>query len=91
MAKWANSILAGFAIALAMHFATCEAEVAESKLKKESVVGAVAYGSQQLGKLSARYPSWEWGQKNGVGFTQWNDWRQADGFLCRFGHYQVLK
>ena len=54
-----------------------------SKLKKAAVIGAVAYGSYQIGKLSAGYSSWTWGQQNGYQFSDWNRWREADGFLCR--------
>ena len=54
-----------------------------SKLKKAAVIGAVAYGSYQLGKLSAGYGGWGWGRSHGYGFNDWNRWREVDGFLCR--------
>lgn len=54
-----------------------------STLKKAAVIGAVAYGSYQIGKLSAGYSHWGWGQQNGYGFNDWNRWREMDGFLCR--------
>lgn len=54
-----------------------------SKLKKAAVIGAVAYGGYQLGKLSAGYGNWGWGRSHGYGFNDWNQWREVDGFLCR--------
>ena len=52
-------------------------------LKKAAVIGAVAYGGYQLGKLSGHYNSWGWGRQHGYGFNDWNRWREVDGFLCR--------
>jgi len=52
-------------------------------LKKAAVIGAVAYGSYQLGKLAGGYSSWGWGRSHGYGFNDWNRWREVDGFLCR--------
>jgi len=54
-----------------------------SKLKKAAVIGAVAYGGYQLGKLSAGYGNYGWGRQHGYGFNQWNRDREADGMLCR--------
>ena len=53
------------------------------RLKKAAVVGAAAYGSYQLGKLSTGYSKWAWGQEHNYAFNDWNTWRKADGFLCR--------
>ena len=52
-------------------------------LKKAAVIGAVAYGGYQLGKLSSGYSHWGWGHSHGYGFNDWNRWRGMDGFLCR--------
>ena len=55
----------------------------KSNLKKAAVIGAVAYGSYQLGKMSGSYSNWGWGQQRGYGFNDYNRWREIDGFLCR--------
>ena len=47
------------------------------------MIGAVAYGGYQLGKLSAGYGNYGWGRQHGYGFNQWNRDREADGMLCR--------
>lgn len=52
-------------------------------MKKAAVIGAVAYGGYQLGKLSAGYGNYGWGRQHGYGFNQWNRDREADGMLCR--------
>jgi len=52
----------------------------KSKLKKAAVIGAVAYGSYQIGKATARFASWS---HRGWGFNDWNRWREQDGHLCR--------
>lgn len=52
----------------------------KSKLKKAAVIGAVAYGSYQLGKATARFAHWS---HTGWGFSDWDRWRQQDGHLCR--------
>ena len=49
------------------------------RLKKAAVIGAVAYGGYQLGKLSGSFGSWGAGYQ----FNDWNKWREADGFMCR--------
>merc|ERR1712223_1073758 len=54
-----------------------------STLKKVAVVGAVAYGAYQVGKMTQRFSNYGWGYNGGVNFNTWNRWRQADGFLCR--------
>jgi len=53
-----------------------------STLKKAAVIGAVAYGSYQIGKMSTGYNSWH-NHPRGYGFNQWNRDREIDGFLCR--------
>ena len=55
----------------------------KSNLKKAAVIGAVAYGGYQIGKLTGRYSSWGWGNQHGYRFNDWNNWREIDGFLCR--------
>jgi len=52
----------------------------KSKLKKAAVIGAVAYGSYQIGKATARFAHWS---HSGWGFNDWNRWREQDGHLCR--------
>lgn len=52
-----------------------------STLKKAAVIGAVAYGGYQLGKLSGRFGGY--GHGHGYGFNDWNRWREIDGFMCR--------
>merc|ERR1711971_357954 len=55
-----------------------------STLKKAAVVGAVAYGAYQIGKMTSRFGSYGWGNNYpGYNFNTWNTWRKADGFLCR--------
>lgn len=56
-------------------------------LKKAAVIGAVAYGGYQLGKLSGRFNNYgggyDGGYGGGYGFNEWNRWREIDGFMCR--------
>ena len=52
-------------------------------MKKAAVIGAVAYGSYQLGKLSAGFDNYGWGHQHGYSFDTWNRDREADGMLCR--------
>ena len=56
-----------------------------STIKKAVAIGAVAYGSYKVGKLSKKFSNFGWGNtyQPTYGFTAWNTWRQADGFLCR--------
>ena len=56
-----------------------------STLKKAAVIGAVAYGSYQIGKLSAGFNNYGWGHQHGYTFDSWNRDREADGMLCRNG------
>jgi len=51
----------------------------KSKLKKAAVVGAVAYTAYKVGKLKAGFGL----KKRKYKFYDWNDWREADGLLCR--------
>merc|ERR1719495_881817 len=51
----------------------------KSKLKKAAVVGAVAYTAYKVGKLRAGFGL----KKRKYKFDDWNDWREADGLLCR--------
>jgi len=51
-------------------------------LKKAAVIGAVAYGGYQLGKLSTGYGHWNH-HPRGYGFNDWNRDREIDGFMCR--------
>lgn len=57
----------------------------KSTLKKAAVIGAVAYGSYQIGKLSSRFGGGYggYGGSGNFGFNDWNSWREADGMLCR--------
>ena len=50
-------------------------------VKKVALVGAVAYASYKLAKLGEKFGSWRHG--GSWGFDDWDDWRQADGMLCR--------
>ena len=43
------------------------------------MIGAVAYGSYQIGKLSGKFS----GYHGGYNWNQYNSWRSTDGFLCR--------
>ncbi len=52
-------------------------------LKKAAVIGAVAYGGYQLGKLSGRFHSYGHGHGGGWGWNDYNRWREVDGFMCR--------
>ena len=49
---------------------------------KGAAIGAGAYGVYKLGQLSTRFDGF--GNNGfGGGFNDWNDWREADGMLCR--------
>jgi len=52
-----------------------------STLKKAAIVGAVAYGSYQLGKATGRFGSYHHGGR--WGYNDYDRWRQQDGMLCR--------
>ena len=50
-----------------------------SKLKKAFITGVGVYSAVQLAKLSKKFPK----KKKGYDFDDWDDWRKAEGFLCR--------
>jgi len=52
-----------------------------STLKKAAVLGIGAYGAYQVGKLAGKFGSYGGGHR--WGFNDWNDWREAEGLLCR--------
>lgn len=52
-----------------------------STLKKAAVLGIGAYGAYQVGKLAGKFSSYGGGHR--WGFNDWNDWREAEGLLCR--------
>ena len=52
-------------------------------MKKAAVIGAVAYGGYQLGKLSTGFGNYGWAHQHGYSFKTWNRDRKADGMLCR--------
>merc|ERR1712111_72440 len=51
----------------------------KNKLKEAAVVGAVFYTAYKLGKLKRRFGL----KTRNYKFDDWNEWRRADGFLCR--------
>ena len=57
----------------------------KGKLRKAAVVGGAAYTGYKLGKLKSKFS--KKGKKKsksrGYDFDDWNDWQEADGFLCR--------
>ena len=50
-------------------------------VKKVALVSAGVYISYKLAKLGAKFGSWRHG--GSWGFDDWDDWREADGMLCR--------
>ena len=50
-------------------------------VKKVALVAAGAYAGYQLAKLGTKFGSWSHG--GSWGFDDWDDWREADGMLCR--------
>ena len=50
-------------------------------VKKVALVAAGAYVGYKLAKLGAKFGSWRHG--GSWGFDDWDDWREADGMLCR--------
>ena len=50
-------------------------------VKKVALVGAGAYVGYKLAKLGGKFGSWRHG--GSWGFNDWDDWREADGMLCR--------
>ena len=53
----------------------------KSKLKKAAVVGVGVYAGYKVAKLEKKFSQPGFG--NSYKFNDWNDWREADGFLCR--------
>jgi len=51
------------------------------KLKKAAVIGVGAYVGYKLTKATAKFALG--GASLGYRFNDWDDWREADGFLCR--------
>ena len=52
----------------------------KSKLKKAAVVGVGVYGAYKVNKLKKKFGK---KRRKSYEFDDWNDWREADGFLCR--------
>jgi len=50
-------------------------------LKKAAVIGAVAYGSYQIGKMTNNFGHYRHGGQ--WGYNDYNRWREVDGFMCR--------
>jgi len=50
-------------------------------VKKVALVAAGAYVGYKLAKLGGKFGSWSHG--GSWGFNDWDDWREADGMLCR--------
>ena len=50
-------------------------------VKKVALVSAGVYISYKLAKLGEKFGSWRHG--GSWGFDDWDDWREADGMLCR--------
>ena len=50
-------------------------------VKKVALVSAGVFISYKLAKLGAKFGSWRHG--GSWGFDDWDNWREADGMLCR--------
>ena len=50
-------------------------------LKKPALVGVGVYAGYKVAKLAKKFSRPGFG--NSYKFNDWNDWREADGFLCR--------
>ena len=50
-------------------------------LKKAALIGVGAYAGYKVAKLEKKFSRPGFG--NSYKFNDWNDWREADGFLCR--------
>ena len=55
----------------------------KSRLKKAALVGVGAYAGYKVAKLASKFSRPGFGNSYGYKFNDWNDWREADGFLCR--------
>ena len=53
------------------------------KLAKAAVIGGGVYTAYQIGKMKGKFSSGSWGNDHGFDFDDWDDWREADGILCR--------
>ena len=49
--------------------------------ERSSVLGIGAYTPNQLNILSNKFNSWQ--NHHYWDFSDWNNWRKSDGFLCR--------
>ena len=50
-------------------------------MKKAALVGVGVYAGHKVAKLEKKFSQPGFG--NSYKFNEWNDWREADGFLCR--------
>jgi len=55
----------------------------KSRLKKAALVGVGVYAGYKVAKLASKFSSRGSGWGNSYKYNDWNDWREADGFLCR--------
>ena len=53
----------------------------KTKLKKAALIGVGVYAGYKVAKLEKKFSRPGFG--NSYKFNDWNDWREADGFLCR--------
>jgi hypothetical protein len=52
-------------------------------LKKAAIVAAGVYAGYKLGKLKSKFGKRKKHPSFDFDFDDWNDWREADGFLCK--------
>ena len=50
-------------------------------MKKVALVAAGAYAGYKLAKLGEKFGKWR--HRGSYDFDDWDDWREADGMLCR--------
>ena len=62
----------------------------KSRLKKAALVGVGVYAGYKLTKMASKFAKRRSEGRRGFtnydshyDFDDWNDWREADGFLCR--------
>ncbi len=56
----------------------------KKKIAKAALVGAGVYGAYKIGKLSGKFSNFGgYGGGRRYGFSEWNSWREVDGFMCR--------
>ena len=53
----------------------------KKNVKKVALVAAGAYAGYKLAKLKPKFKTWR--HRGGYDFDDWDDWREADGMLCR--------